>query len=387
MKTYRNILIVLLTVLAGARQVSAQGSAFSYQGRLNTNGVPATGLYDFQFYLRDALTAGNPVGITNNQPAVGVTNGLFGVTLDFGTAAFNGGARWLEITVRTNGGIYTNLSPREPILTVPYAITASNLSGTLPASQLSGSLLPGSLAGTYSSAVTLNNAGNTFTGNGGGLTALNASQLTTGTLPDGRLSSNVALRSGPQTFTGVNTFSNLVSSAGGLVLNDAKLFLRPGSDANHGLAYSGNTVSNFGAVLPDGPVLWGFGGGALGAMNGGPHALLTWTPTQVLVNSTNTGGWADSTMSIQNGSPNNSAPALRVLTIGNATDGSLSVSANGVGYIARFGNAYGWVLDIMTNGAVQANGPIKANGGLIIENRTSDPASPQTGQIWLRTDL
>jgi hypothetical protein len=32
-------------------------------------------------------------------------------------------------------------------------------------------------------------------------------------------------------------------------------------------------------------------------------------------------------------------------------------------------------------------GPIKATGGLIIENRTSDPPSPAAGQIWLRTDL
>jgi hypothetical protein len=27
------------------------------------------------------------------------------------------------------------------------------------------------------------------------------------------------------------------------------------------------------------------------------------------------------------------------------------------------------------------------SAGLIIENRTSDPGSPVTGQIWLRTDL
>lgn len=32
-------------------------------------------------------------------------------------------------------------------------------------------------------------------------------------------------------------------------------------------------------------------------------------------------------------------------------------------------------------------GSIKATGGLIIETRTSDPASPATGQMWLRTDL
>ena len=32
-------------------------------------------------------------------------------------------------------------------------------------------------------------------------------------------------------------------------------------------------------------------------------------------------------------------------------------------------------------------GPIRARGGLIIETRTSDPASPATGQMWLRTDF
>ncbi|MFA4889367.1 MAG: hypothetical protein WC628_07340 [Candidatus Omnitrophota bacterium] len=34
-----------------------------------------------------------------------------------------------------------------------------------------------------------------------------------------------------------------------------------------------------------------------------------------------------------------------------------------------------------------AEGSIKASGGLVIETRTSDPSSPATGQIWLRTDL
>jgi hypothetical protein len=34
-----------------------------------------------------------------------------------------------------------------------------------------------------------------------------------------------------------------------------------------------------------------------------------------------------------------------------------------------------------------AGGAIKATGGLIIETRTSDPATPVVGQIWLRTDI
>lgn len=32
-------------------------------------------------------------------------------------------------------------------------------------------------------------------------------------------------------------------------------------------------------------------------------------------------------------------------------------------------------------------GPTKTTGGLIIETRTSDPVSPETGRMWLRTDL
>ncbi|MCK5283788.1 MAG: hypothetical protein KAK00_10390 [Nanoarchaeota archaeon] len=32
-------------------------------------------------------------------------------------------------------------------------------------------------------------------------------------------------------------------------------------------------------------------------------------------------------------------------------------------------------------------GAVKASGGLIIETRTDDPASPETGRIWLRTDI
>ncbi len=32
-------------------------------------------------------------------------------------------------------------------------------------------------------------------------------------------------------------------------------------------------------------------------------------------------------------------------------------------------------------------GTTKTTGGLIIETRTSDPASPEDGRIWLRTDI
>jgi len=171
----------------------AQTTAFSYQGQLNANGSPATGIYDLRFTIYDAVTNGNVVSGVLTNAATPVTNGLFTVTLDFGPGVFTGPARWLELDVRTNGsGAFTPLLPRQPLLPTPYAImanTASNLLGTVPAAQLSGSVqlaqLPGAVLTNNQTGVTLNGA---FNGNGGGLTNLNASQLTSGTVPLAQLS-------------------------------------------------------------------------------------------------------------------------------------------------------------------------------------------------------
>ena len=69
---------------------------------------------------------------------VTVTNGLFITAIDFGDTPKSFAPVWLEIAVRTNGGMggFAILSPRQQIMPVPfsfYALTASNLSGVLPA--------------------------------------------------------------------------------------------------------------------------------------------------------------------------------------------------------------------------------------------------------------
>ena len=65
------------------------------------------------FYLRDTGSGGNPVGPTNGIGVVGVTNGLFTVTLDFGNQ-FPGDDRWLEIGVRTShAASFVTLAPRQ----------------------------------------------------------------------------------------------------------------------------------------------------------------------------------------------------------------------------------------------------------------------------------
>jgi Chaperone of endosialidase len=203
----------LLTVVC--LSAPAQGTAFTFQGRLTEGGNPANGLYDFRSgpvatNIGGALVAGP---VTNT--AVMVSNGLFVLTLDYG-AVFDGTPYWLQIGVRTNGGgTFIGLSPRPEVTPTPYAIfaiTASNLSGTLPAAQLSGIIPSADMSGTYGNALNLNNAANTltgtFSGNGASVTSLNANNLASGTVPDARLSANVALRAGGNALTGNQTITS-----------------------------------------------------------------------------------------------------------------------------------------------------------------------------------
>ena len=176
-------LLLLLSALNPQLSTFAQGTAFTYQGQLNQNGAPANGSYDLTFGIWTGSSGASQVGATITNSGISVSNGLFTTTLDFGPGIFPGANRWLELAVRTNGGVFATLSPRQPITATPYAITASNLTGTLPAGQLIGPLTSGQLSGTYSSPVTLSSAGNSFTGNGGGLTGLNAGNLAIGTVP------------------------------------------------------------------------------------------------------------------------------------------------------------------------------------------------------------
>ena len=119
--------ICIVAFLLSMLSVSGQSSAFTYQGQLTENSSPANGVYDFQFVLLDAPTGGNALE-TNQAAPVVVNNGIFTVSLDFGSTAFDGHARWLEMGVRTNGSVspYTLLSAVQPITAVPYAIHAVN---------------------------------------------------------------------------------------------------------------------------------------------------------------------------------------------------------------------------------------------------------------------
>ena len=139
------LLFVFLVLLLTAPAALAQGSAFTYQGRLTDGGTPPTGTYELEFKLYDAATGGtqqpqpSPVTVQfTGAQAVTVTDGVFTVQLDFGADAFPGAARYLEIGVRQVGAsAFTTLAPRQPISATPYSIrstsaaTAANFSGSL----------------------------------------------------------------------------------------------------------------------------------------------------------------------------------------------------------------------------------------------------------------
>jgi trimeric autotransporter adhesin len=165
MKT-QHLAAALAALLISLSFAAAQGTAFTYQGRLNDGGAPVSGSYSLRFILHNAEFGGSPVGPTLTNEPVSVAAGLFTTTLDFGAAPFNGSPRWLEIAVRSNGvAAFTTVLPRQPLTPTPYAITA----GTVVSNGLA--------SGTYGNAVTFNNAANSFTGNGAGLAGVNAAML------------------------------------------------------------------------------------------------------------------------------------------------------------------------------------------------------------------
>ena len=151
----------------GTVQAVVLGNSFTYQGRLTDAGSPATGTYDLRFILYDAESGGTQVGTMVNREDVNVANGLFTVDLDFGTTAFTGDARWMEIAVRPGASTSTHtvLSPRQTVSPAPYALYAKAAGGFAVPLAASGSSegAPGSTTGLLT--VTQSGTGVAIAGN------------------------------------------------------------------------------------------------------------------------------------------------------------------------------------------------------------------------------
>ena len=127
----RRFLVTFAALLfAASASATPLGTAFTYQGRMDKNGVALSDTYGFIFRLYDAASGGAQIGSDQIVNGVVATNGLFSVTLDFGASPFAGEGRWLDIQVRGSADAnYTALTPRQPIAAVPYALYALNGAG------------------------------------------------------------------------------------------------------------------------------------------------------------------------------------------------------------------------------------------------------------------
>jgi hypothetical protein len=154
MNSKRNLVVFALLAFALPLALGAPlGTAFTYQGRLTASNTPATGSYDFQFVLYDDTSGTNSL-VTNVLTAVPVMNGLYTVALDFGSAPFDGSARFLELSVRPNSDpSWTLLSPRQAVSPVPYAL---RVAGTIPDTQLSSNIPRLNSANTFTGPNTFN---------------------------------------------------------------------------------------------------------------------------------------------------------------------------------------------------------------------------------------
>lgn len=121
-----------LGVASVANGQAALDSTFSYQGQLKSGLNLVEVNSDFRFTVWDSSAGGVQIAGPLNRPNTIVRDGVFSVSLDFGTAPFNGENRFLQIEVRSpaGAGAFTTLAPRQKMQATPYAMQAQ--SGNAP---------------------------------------------------------------------------------------------------------------------------------------------------------------------------------------------------------------------------------------------------------------
>jgi hypothetical protein len=165
--------LALLILIYQPSTVHAQGTAFTYQARLDANGGPADGIYDLRFAIYDVISGGVTIARPVTNSATTVRGGLFTVTLDFGAGVFTDADRWMEIGVRTNGGgAFTTLVPRQTITPTPYAmfsggVNASGISGTIPAGSIGSGAITSNMLAAGAAAANLRASGQSGVASGG----------------------------------------------------------------------------------------------------------------------------------------------------------------------------------------------------------------------------
>src|SRR5215468_6854889 len=123
--------VAVVGLISASSAQTPLDTGFTYQGRLEQNGVGMNGTVNLRFNLFDAPgngsppVGGNQIGGVQQINNVAVSDGLFTVTLNdtgqFGASAFNGLARWVQIEVCSDAACTsrTVLSPRQALTNAP----------------------------------------------------------------------------------------------------------------------------------------------------------------------------------------------------------------------------------------------------------------------------
>jgi hypothetical protein len=140
MKQAKFLAPVMLAASLGVGLWSASAAAavpnvLTQQGRLlDSSGAPVSGTVAFVFSVYDAPMAGNVLWTESQM--ITLDNGYFsaqlGDTMPIPTTVFTGPVRYLGVKVATD----PEMTPRQPLVAVPYAITANDAIGDVHANTL-----------------------------------------------------------------------------------------------------------------------------------------------------------------------------------------------------------------------------------------------------------
>ena len=349
------------------------GSAFTYQGRLLDGGTVASGAYDLQFALFGAATGGTAVGSAIVKEDVPVTNGLFMVELDFGPGAFGNEARWLAMGVRAgaNTGGFVGLPMRQALVAVPqsqYALVAGSVTdgsvtagkialGAVTAENIAAGQVVKSLNGLRDAVVLEAGSNVTLTTNGnrlqiaatGGSGPIDPAQVMSAVLANDGIGSGLSA-----------DFIDGVDSA-----NLARKI-----EVEDRVAKDGDTMRGTLTLHP-------------------PN-----TAQALVVTGNRKGGLGNSVAYFSNRTnQTDNAPAVRIEnTAGTSPDGAISVSNNGQGYIARFGNSSKYVASLETNGTLLVDASVATASRSALEVKNSGSGRLATfgnsteGKLWIDKD-